>query len=46
MAEIKLKNHDDNSLYEEWAQKLTDVYEREAKKITDEYDKVAKNVMN
>ena len=46
MAEIKLKNNDDNSVYEEWAKKLTDVYEREAKKITDEYEIVSSNAIN
>ena len=46
MAEIRLKNNDDNNVYEEWAQKLTDVYEREAKKITDEYEVVSNNAIN
>ena len=46
MAEIKLKNNDDNNVYEEWAQKLTDVYETEAKKITDEYEEVSNNALN
>ena len=46
MAEIKLKNNDDDSVYEEWAQKLTDVYEKEAKKMSDKYEEVSSNAIN
>lgn len=46
MAEIKLKNNDEDNVYEEWAKKLTDVYEREAKKITDEYEEVSNSAIN
>lgn len=46
MAEIKLKNNDEENVYEEWAKKLTDVYEREAKKITDEYEEASNGAIN
>lgn len=37
MAELMTKNGDEYSLYEEWAQKLTDVYTEYAGQITDAY---------
>ena len=37
MAEIKLKNNDEDSVYQEWAEELAVVYEKEAAKITDAY---------
>ena len=46
MAEIKIENNDDNSVYEEWAQKLTNVYETEAKKLTDEYEATSNNLLS
>ncbi|EKK5890003.1 LysM peptidoglycan-binding domain-containing protein [Enterococcus faecalis] len=41
MASIQLSNKDDYSLYESWANKLTDVYTAEANKLTDLYTKLA-----
>ena len=37
MADVHLKNKDEDSVYEEWAAKLNAVYEEEAQKITDAY---------
>ena len=41
MASIQLSNKDDYSLYESWANKLTDVYTAEANKLTDLYTELA-----
>ncbi len=37
MAELRLKNGDDDETYQEWAKKLQDVYTEQAKQITDAY---------
>lgn len=37
MAELKLKNGDDDATYEDWANKLQDVYTEQAKQISDAY---------
>ena len=37
MAELKLKNGDDDETYQEWAKKLQDVYTEQAKQISDAY---------
>ena len=41
MAEIHLKEKDEESVYQDWAAKLTAVYETEAQKITDAYMEIS-----
>ena len=42
MASLMLKNGDKEAIYDEWAEKLTDVYMKQAEKITDAYMESAK----